>query len=78
MLNSFFLNYRIATGTYLLTKTERRIWDVIFITLFVLFTIGLIDLSINTYRSFARLLWGSGTQTIKKFWFLNDDTQTNE
>ena len=57
---SFVKNYRIATGTYLFTRPERRAWDIVFIIMLVLFTIGFISLTINTYRSFGRLLWGSG------------------
>lgn len=66
MLDSFIRNYRIATGTYLFSKTERRIWDIIFLILLVAFTIGFIDLSINTYRSFGRLLWGTGGRIAKQ------------
>lgn len=59
-MSSFVRNYRIATGTYLFTRPERRAWDIVFIILLVLFTIGFISLTINTYRSFGRLLWGDG------------------
>lgn len=60
-MGSFVQNYRIATGTYLFTKPERRAWDIIFLVMLILFTIGFISLSINTYRAFGRLLWGAGS-----------------
>ncbi|OHS99136.1 hypothetical protein TRFO_34489 [Tritrichomonas foetus] len=65
MFDSFIKNYRIATGVYLFTKPEQRVWDIIFLVLLITFTIGIISLSINTYRSFGRLLWGSGARVVK-------------
>ena len=58
---TLFKNYRMATGVYLFSKKERLAWDLIFLILIFIFFIGLIQLMIGTYNSFARVFFGAVT-----------------
>ena len=53
-----FRTYRIATGVYLFSKKEKLAWDITFLLLIFLFFVGILKLSISSYKSFVRVFFG--------------------